>query len=471
MQIHVVQQGENLWLISGRYGVNINRIIVVNELQDPSHLVIGQALLIPAPYPEYVVRLGDTLGTIATRYGTTAEAIARANSINDVSQITPGQVLIIPVLYHTVRAGESLWAIAQLYGITAQAIAQTNGITNPTMIYPGQNLRIPEKQKMTIDVNAYTNVFGEEAARQVRKDGVYLTYLCPFAYRMQDDGSLSPVDDQQLIEASYANHVVPVMSITNFSAKEAGSKLAHTILSSPELQNTLITNILTIMEKKGYMGLNVDFENVYPDDRESYNQFLRLAVRRLHEKGFFVSSALAPKTSADQKGLLYEAHDYAAHGEIVDFVVLMTYEWGYRLGPPQPISPINEIRRVLDYAVTVIPRNKILMGFQLYARDWLLPHVKGQEAETFDMQEAVRRAVHHGAEIKFDQQSQTPNYRYADEKQRTHEVWFEDARSAQAKFDLVKEYNLRGVSYWVLGYPFPQNWALLKDNFNIRKLI
>ena len=52
---------------------------------------------------------------------------------------------------------------------------------------------------------------------------------------------------------------------------------------------------------------------------------------------------------------------------------------------------------------------------------------------------------------------------------RNHEVWFEDARSAQAKFDMVKDYNLRGISYWVLGYPFPQNWLLLEDNFTIRK--
>ncbi|MFD0694700.1 LysM peptidoglycan-binding domain-containing protein [Paenibacillus sp. GCM10027628] len=471
MQIHVVKKGESLWLIASRYGVNANRIIAINELREPDRLVIGQALLIPQPYPEYVVRSGETLGTIAGRFGVSVEAIARANSISDVTQITPGQVIVIPVFYHTVRPGESLWAIAHHYGVTVQAISQANGIADPGQIYPGQNLVIPEKPKMTIDVNGYTNVFGEAAARQVRKDGVHLTYLCPFGYRMKDDGSLSPVDDQPIIAAAYAEHVVPVMSITNFSATEAGSKLAHTILSSPELQNTLVTNILAIMENKGYRGLNVDFENVFPADRESYNQFLRLAVRRLHEKGFFVSSALAPKTSAEQKGLLYEAHDYAAHGEIVDFVVLMTYEWGYRFGPPQAISPINEIRRVLDYAVTVIPRHKIFMGFQLYARDWLIPHVKGQQAETFDMQEAVRRAVQHGAEIKYDQKSQTPTYRYSDDQGRTHEVWFEDARSAQAKFDLIKEYNLRGVSYWVLGYPFPQNWALLEDNFHVRKII
>lgn len=75
-----------------------------------------------------------------------------------------------------------------------------------------------------------------------------------------------------------------------------------------------------------------------------------------------MSAALAPKTSEEQKGLLYKVHDYPYNGRIVDFVILMTYEWGYRLGPPQAISPLNLMRRVLDYAVSVIPRNKILMG-------------------------------------------------------------------------------------------------------------
>jgi spore germination protein len=260
------------------------------------------------------------------------------------------------------------------------------------------------------------------------------------------------------------------MAITNFSSTELGSDIAHAILSSTDLQDKLLDGIVATMRSKGYRGLNIDFENVPPADRDLYTQFLRKAVDRLHAEHYFVSSSLAPKTSSQQKGTLYEAHDYGAHGEILDFVILMTYEWGYRLGPPQAISPIDQIRAVLNYAVTVIPRNKIMMGFQIYGRDWLLPHVQGQEAETFSEQEAIRRAVQHGAEIHFDSRTQSPFYRYADRQGRTHEVWFEDARSAQAKFDLAKQYGLRGISYWVLGYPFPQNWLLLEDNFHIRKI-
>lgn len=375
---------------------------------------------------------------------------------------------------HTVKQGDSLWAVAQQYGVTVNQIAAANQLENPNALVIGQALVIPTASHTTapkpvIDVNAYTINTGETGAREIQEVGRYLTYWMPFVYSLRADGTLSTLDDTEMLKSAAAERIVPVLAITNFSSTSAGTSLAHTILSSPELQEKSITNILTVMKEKGYQGLNIDFENVLPADREHYNQFLQLAVDRLHPLGYFVSSALAPKTSSDQKGLLYEAHDYEAHGKIVDFVVLMTYEWGYRKGPAQAISPLNEIKKVLDYAVTVIPRDKILFGFQIYARDWLLPFVQGQEAETFSQQEAVRRAIQHQVAIQYDPVAQSPFYRYTDTAGRIHEVWFEDARSAQAKFDLVKQYKLRGISYWVLGYPFPQNWLLLEDNFTIRK--
>lgn len=380
------------------------------------------------------------------------------------------------VQIHVVKQGDTLWSIAPQYGVTSNQIASANQLENPNALVVGQALVIPTVSHSTtpkpvIDVNAYTINAGETGAREIQELGRYLTYWMPFVYSIKEDGSLTTLDDTEMLRSASAERIVPVLAITNFSSTTTGAKIAHTVLASRELQEKLITNILAVMKEKGYQGLNIDFENVRPADREAYNQFLQLAVDRLHPEGYFVSSALAPKTSSTQRGALYEAHDYEAHGRIVDFVVLMTYEWGYRKGPAQAISPLNEIKKVLDYAVTVIPRDKILFGFQIYARDWLLPFVQGQEAETFSQQEAIRRAIQHQVAIQYDEKAQSPFFRYKDAQGRSHEVWFEDARSAQAKFDMVKEYKLRGISYWVLGYPFPQNWLLLEDNFTIRKRV
>ena len=416
-----MRRGETLWQIASQYHVDIQSIIQVNQLENPNELVVGQSLVIP----------------------------------------TSGRT-------HIVRYGETLWQIAHQYGTTVQAIVHANRIPAGAILYAGTPLIIP-RTKTTIESNAYTYQSPEEGAQSIKEVGDLLTYMSPFAYKVKEDATLEPFNDDAILDAAKSKQVTPLMSITNFTATETGSNVAHIILSNKDLREKTIENVLKVMDAKGYKGLNIDCENVLPADRENYNTFLQLAVDRLHPKGYFVSTALAPKTSADQGGLLYEAHDYPAHGRIADFVILMTYEWGYRLGPPQAISPIDEIQKVVEYALSVIPANKIFLGFQIYARDWKIPHVAGQEAETFSPQEAIQRAAKYGATIYFDETAQSPYYRYADEDGQQHEVWFEDARSAQAKFDLIKKFNLRGVSYWALGFPFPQNWALLNTNFTIKK--
>ncbi|MEI4770970.1 LysM peptidoglycan-binding domain-containing protein [Psychrobacillus sp. FJAT-51614] len=470
MIIHVVSAGETLWQIANRYAVKINSIVRLNGLQNPNQLIIGQSLVIPkSSTTTHIIKPGETLWSIAQQYGVTIHSIIQANNLTNPNALYPGGKLIIPPITHVVQQGEMLWQIANRYGTTIQAIISENQIENLNLIYAGMRLVIP-RPKPTIEVNAYTYQSSEDAINSLNEVDPLLTYFSPFAYMIKEDGTLQMMNDKAMVDAAISQNIIPMMSITNFSSTKTGSNLSHVILSSADLREKLITNVLQVMDSKGYKVLNIDFENVLPEDRENYNTFLQLAVDRLHPKGYLVSTALAPKTSATQGGLLYEAHDYEAHGRIADFVVLMTYEWGYRLGPPQAISPINQMRKVVEYALSVMPAEKIFLGFQIYARDWLLPHVQGQEAETFSPQEAIRRAVKYGAaSIQYDTTAQSPFFRYVDEQDRRHEVWFEDARSAQAKFDMVKQYNLRGISYWALGYPFPQNWTLLYDNFTIKK--
>ncbi|ASK61516.1 spore gernimation protein [Virgibacillus phasianinus] len=470
MEIHVVQRGETLWRIAQNYGSDINQIILLNQLDSPDTLVVGQSLVIPNPNQEYVVRPGDTLWEIAQMYGVSVNELARANNITNSSLIFVGQLLEMPYSVHVVQVGEFLWGIAQQYGVPVNQIIEANNITNSSYIYPGQRLRIPNVNKPVIEVNAYVTQTNEQARREVLALGSNFTYLSPFMYSVRADGTITEMQEEQLLEAAQETNVAPLLVLTNFTESEFNSDLAATILRNPDLQETLITNILEKIREKGYTGLNIDFEYVYPEDRENYNAFLRRLVARLHPEGLTVSTALAPKISAEQSGLLYEAHDYAAHGEIVDFVILMTYEWGWAGGRPWAIAPINEVREVLDFAVTVIPRNKILMGVPLYGRNWEIPWQEGTIAQTISPKAAVQLAAKYNVSIQYNTTYQAPFFRYTDESGQRHEVWFEDARSMQAKYDTVKDYNLRGISYWVLGNPFPENWAVLRDNFIVKKL-
>ncbi len=190
----------------------------------------------------------------------------------------------------------------------------------------------------------------------------------------------------------------------------------------------------------------------------------------MNAEGYTVSVALAPKVSSQQQGLLYEGKDYAGLGAAANSVLLMTYEWGYTYGPPMAVAPINHVRRVVEYAVSEIPAEKIDMGIPNYGYDWQLPFKAGEtRARTIGNVEAVQQAIEVGAEIRFDETAQSPYYTYLADGQ-LHEVWFEDARSMKAKFDLIKEFNLRGAGYWQIMQLFRANWILAEDTFRIIKL-
>ncbi|MFC4559554.1 LysM peptidoglycan-binding domain-containing protein [Virgibacillus kekensis] len=470
MKIHVVQQGDTLWRIAQNYGSDINQIILLNQLDNPDALVIGQSLVIPETGREHVIQPGDTLWQLAQQYGVSVEELAAVNNITNPSLLFIGQLLQLPYFLYVVQPGDTVWAIAQRNGVAIDAIVQANQLTDPGRILPGQTLRIPVPEKPVTEVNAYITELGQEGRFEILSLGRYLTYVSPFTYSIQADGTLTELEEQPVLAAARATNTAPLMVITNFIESNFNSDLVATLLRNPDLQETMITNMLEILRAKNYAGVNFDFEYIYPEDRENYNAFLRRVVARLHPEGFVVSTALAPKDSADQPGLLYEAHDYAAHGEIVDFVVVMTYEWGWAGGEPLAIAPINEVREVLDYAVTAIPPEKILMGVPLYGRDWRIPWIEGTFARTVSPKEAVQLARRYGVPIQYNETYESPFFRYVDENGQEHEVWFEDARSVQAKYQTVKDYGLRGVSYWVLGIPFPENWAVLQDNFRIRKL-
>lgn len=134
------------------------------------------------------------------------------------------------------------------------------------------------------------------------------------------------------------------------------------------------------------------------------------------------------------------------------------------------VAPIPNVRQVVEYALTEIPAEKIWLGVPTYGYDWPLPFVKGKtKAQSISPRLAVARAWKYGAEIQYSETAQAPWYRYADENGMEHEVWFEDARSIQTKLALIPEYALRGVGYWNLMRPFPQNWRVLDAEYIIRE--
>lgn len=423
----------------------------------------------------HVVRAGENINSIADRYDVSAQSIIDNNALTNPENLVPGQtlVILIPKIIYTVQEGDTVSGIAQSYGITDAVLLQNNPIISSAgNIFPGQTLVIEYEgeKRGSIATNGY--VYPNVDRNVLIKTLPYLTYLTVFTYGFREDGSLVTVDDAAVLELAKQYGVGPIMTFSTIGEDGMFSnELASFLLNNPAAQNTVISNIIQIMNEKGYIGVDVDFEYIPPEDAEKYVSFIIRLREALEPYGYQVIVALAPKTSADQPGLLYEAHNYAALGRAADYVLLMTYEWGYTYGPPMAVAPINKVQAVLDYAITEIPPYKINMGMPNYGYDWQLPFEQGiSAARSLSNVGAVELAAQTGAEIQYDEISQAPFFFYYDEQGNQHEVWFEDARSVEAKVNLAFDYGFNGITFWNLMKFFPQSWLVISSLYNIDKI-
>ncbi len=422
----------------------------------------------------YTVEGGDTLSSIAAANNTTVARLAENNGLDPALPLVVGQALVIlqPDTVYTVGAGDTIYQIARQFDTSVVQLYRNNpGLGGLPTLQEGQELVITYTPApgRSLDVNAYAYPYIQSSL--LRQTLPYLTYFTPFTYGFTPAGELVPLDDQPMIDLALGYGVTPWMHLSTLTtAGVFDSNLGLSLLADEAAQQRLIDNIIANMQAKNYQGLDVDFEFLGREGAVPYAAFVARLHQRLAPYGYEVVVALAPKTSGDQPGTLYEGHDYAALGEAADGVLLMTYEWGYVTGPPLAVAPIPSVRRVLDYAVTVIPRDKIFLGVPTYGYDWPLPYQRGvTRAVSLSPVEAVELARRYGADILYDAVAQAPYFRYEAEDGVVHEVWFEDARSIAAKLDLVTEYGFRGVGYWNLMREFPSNWSVLNGSFRIAR--
>ena len=423
MIIHVVTSGETVYSIARRYGVDPVRLAADNGVPASGALAVGQALAVRFPRQVYAVRAGDTLYTVARDFGLTVRQLFRRNyQLGGQPGLTAGQVLVIDY------QGEKLG------GIT------TNGYAYPYVSRAVLDPSLP-----------------------------YMSCLTPFTYGLTAQGGLLPLEDGALLAAGRELGCVPLLHLSSMTEDgQFSNQRSGMVLSDPAMQQALIQEVTATVDRRGYRGVDVDFEFVLPEQRQAYVDFVAALRTAMAPRGYPVLVALAPKTYAGQPGLLYEAHDYAGLGAAADFVLLMTYEWGYTYGPPMAVAPLPNVRAVLDYAVTEIPAAKIFLGIPNYGYDWPLPFRQGEtRAQSISNQEAVEIAVRQGAEIQYDQEAQTPFFYYTGADGREHVVWFEDARSMEAKLRLVAEYGFLGAGYWNLMRPFPQGWTVLDSLYEV----
>ncbi|KGP90928.1 glycoside hydrolase [Pontibacillus chungwhensis BH030062] len=416
----------------------------------------------------HITQKGDTLYNIGERYTITPDQLAKLNGMPKERKLVRGQSILVPGQAYIVQPSDTLYKIAKRHKVSVNEIMEKNGLKSTTIL-KGQTLTVPKKQKTPVKVGAYfipkDEVYNENIIDNL---GQYLTTIYLFSYTPSRDGTLTSISLKGSVNKAWRKGILPFATVTNLSSKGFDPDLAHELIRTEEKRKTFINHLYLLLDRHDYKGVVIDFEGLHPEDRSLFSLFIKELSDRLHPNNMEVHIAVPPLKGS--KSPSYSAaFDYKTLGEHADSLFLMTYNWHWLGGPSGPIAPILEVKKTLDFATTVVPREKLMLGIPMYAYDWVISGEKRVKGEAYSVQNAIAKYIHHESQIFYDEQSEAPWFRYKDEQGRTHEVWFEDPRSLLAKFELVRDYQLGGLGAWQLDFSMRQSETLLRSEFSVLK--
>jgi len=281
-------------------------------------------------------------------------------------------------------------------------------------------------------------------------------------YLSQSDGSVRAVHENLALVAKARDGDVNLFAtVTNRPSAAApfSRKLAVTIMATSQSRRRHVDVLVKLVVDKGFDGIDLDWEELAPADREPFSRFVEELAGALHRQHRFLSVAVYAKTSEPGTWGPQKADDYARLGTVADELKLMTYGYSGPWSKAGPQAPTRWLDRVLTFAERHVPAAKISMGVPFFGFDWHDGHASAVTARN-----AAAAAARYHATVTRDPASQEAVLRYSDARGILHVLYFQDARAVAAKMASLQVHHphLGGVAFWVMGQETPQMWKTIQ---------
>jgi spore germination protein YaaH len=242
--------------------------------------------------------------------------------------------------------------------------------------------------------------------------------------------------------------------VSNFGATDFDASIAHGAMVTH--RGATIQALVNLAKTNGLTGINIDFEGIFPTDRNAYSDFVADLATQLHAQGSMLMLSVPAKSSDDPSDDWSWPYDYAAIGKTADFIQVMTYDEHVPGQGAGPVAGIDWMKADLGYAVGQILPDKILLGLPAYGYDFDLTHNTGVTVEWKDTQALVDQT---GATPEYDAVTESEHFDYTATDGSHHQVWYETPQSIQDKAHLAVTLDLAGVSMWALGFEDASFWS------------
>lgn len=278
-----------------------------------------------------------------------------------------------------------------------------------------------------------------------------LNTLVPRWYYIESTGIVSDRTDQELLKWSRLNG----RKVWGMLGNRSDPGATHRMLSDSVARRSVVNSLASYVVKYKLDGINVDFENVLPEDRHDLTAFIRELSSALHRNGAVVSIDVSPDLGTDWT----EGFDYAALGKYADYVVLMGYDehWG---GSPKAgsVSSMPWLSSAIDTLLTQVPAYKTVIALPLYTREWRFNPMVG--SEDISLTEQGKRIRQQSASLVWNDQLGQYEAGY-EQTGLKRKIWTEDARSLSVKHRMIADHHTAGFAYWYPGSETPDVWQAI----------
>lgn len=288
-----------------------------------------------------------------------------------------------------------------------------------------------------------------------------LDIICPTWFSITDgQGTIESKADLSYVEWAHKNNLAVWALIDN--SFDPG--ITHKFLSSSDVREKIIRQILMYAELFHLDGINIDFENIDVKDKALLVQFIRELVPVMHEAGLTVSQDVTVKSDSANWSQCYDRKEL---GKAVDYLILMAYDEHWASSPESgSVASIGWVEQGIKTLLEEVPPEKVILGLPFYTREW--EETKGPDGNSVVKSKALSMAQvketlkKNKAQITWDQNA-GQNFAYYTKGNSVFKIWLEDEKSIKLKTSLIKKYNLAGASGWRKGFEEPAIWDVIFD--------
>jgi spore germination protein YaaH len=290
------------------------------------------------------------------------------------------------------------------------------------------------------------------ASAMFRKHAADFDAVAVYWYRLNEDGTIgkyrSALEDRSLIDFAHQNDVDVYALVANLpESGDWDEDRVNAAIGTPETRAAHVQALVALAKDKGFDGINIDYEFLDDSQTDMFTAFINELGPALDAEGKQLKVAI----HAQRRGTETRGQDIPALTG-ADYLSFMTYDQHYTSSDPGANAELEWTREVLSYARSQgVPMRKILLGIPLDGYNWQGEDGDWDDADGVDYQGALTLAAAEGADIQYDSTAAAPHFSFGNSDGSKNEVWFEDVRSFQAKYDLAKEFKVGGLALWKFG--------------------